>query len=198
VCNEQEQSRAYLIETYLAGTNGEELALSVGYEKAVVQQVWQQLGGYLALLHQLPVEGFGELLPACEEPSNTLKGRDRFDRFLLYNIEQLESPDDPLQGPPLSILTLQNTQHILGILGDLLHQYKQGTFRFGLCHGDVSLKNCLVDQQFSGPQTSLVDWGCTTIDVIPHAEFNAMDISRCHLDSLLLGYLPCPFSLLVV
>lgn len=134
-----------------------------------------------------------------------MKGRDTFDRFIKYNIGELEAADrDPLQSEPLNVVSPRCAEKIIGIFNDLRDQHQRGLLRFGLCHGDVSLRNCLVQLEPRGeapatgsqitsatglmPRTSLIDWGCATIDVVPHAEFNAADVSPISLDSFLLGY----------
>lgn len=223
-----------MIESYLEGANGQELLQDYNDKQGeiIFNEIWRQLGSYLAILHRLKVDGFGEPLvhyptttssgkegqssssSACSvDHSTPLRGQSRFERFVEYNIGELakggaEDGGDPLQRPPLSVLTSKLAQRIIEVFRDLLHQHQNGAFQFGLCHGDVSLKNCLVqlllpihDQSVTTStreynhikdwtkvvRTSLIDWGCATIDIVPHAEFNAVDIAPQYLDSLLIG-----------
>lgn len=188
-----------MIETFLDGRNCADLYPSESFLKGV----WRRLGQHTSIIHQLPVEGYGDDPLQAEpmpSPSSVLRCRDSFMRFVDYNIRELSRKhEDPIQQPPISAISPECADKLLHILSSLKERYTQGHLRFGLCHGDISLKNCLVTVKQENEkgeydedaiiEVALIDWGCAQVDVIPHAELNAIDIHPQYLPSFLQGYL---------
>src|SRR6185295_8480803 len=85
----------YMIMSYIDGTNADE-----SFEKG---KIWNTLGGYARKIHTIHVEGYGE------EMSAPGVFRDRWLRYLEYNISSLTSSDKLIE---LGVITKKQSEHI--------------------------------------------------------------------------------------
>lgn len=138
---------AYMVESFVAGRDGRELT-------SARADVWRALGGYAKLVHSVAVPGFGLTM------SEILEGdaRASWARHLEYNVEGL-SGDDPLVG--LGVVTPAESRAVREVFVRL----RGREFRFGLNHGDLSLKNTVVG---AGGRVTLLDWGSAEAAAVPH------------------------------
>jgi aminoglycoside phosphotransferase (APT) family kinase protein len=141
------EGHAYLIESFIDGDEGRD-------SRAPGPGVWRELGRYAGLIHSIGVQGFGLKL------SDITRGdaRNSWLRYLEYNIESLNA-DDPLLR--LKVLTRLQAQVIRGAFADM----RGREFTFGLNHGDLSLKNTIVD---ASGRVTLLDWGSAEASLVPH------------------------------
>jgi aminoglycoside phosphotransferase (APT) family kinase protein len=146
---------AYMIQTFIYGDNG--------FDSTVLKSdVWRQLGEYAKLIHSIQVKGFGENLidpvhGEFQSPSHA--GSDgSWQGYVQYNINSLTEYDRLIK---LGVITQMESQRVRKLFENL----KKETFRFGLNHGDISLKNTIVNQ---ANQVILLDWGNAEVSVVPH------------------------------
>ena len=148
---------AYMIQSYLDGDNGLD-------SKAPTADIWRQLGEYAKRIHAIPVKGFGENLidpvhgkfqsPAHAGSDGSWQG------YVQYNIDCL-TEQDPLI--TLGVLDPATSRSVR----TRFERLQKETFRFGLIHGDLSLKNTIV----SGTgRVSLLDWGNAEVRTVPHGD----------------------------
>lgn len=146
---------AYMIQTFIDGDNG--LDSSVPRS-----DIWRQLGQYARLIHSIQVKGYGDNLIDSvqgEFQSPSHPGSDgSWQGYLQYNINSLTESDRLIE---LGVITQTESQRI----GKLFESLKKTTFRFGLNHGDLSIKNTIVNQ---ANQVILLDWNAE-VNVVPHA-----------------------------
>lgn len=146
---------AYMIQTFIHGDNG----LDSTVPKS---EVWRQLGEYAKLIHSIQVKGFGGNLidpvhGEFQSPSHA--GSDgSWHGYVQYNINSLTEHDRLIK---LGVITQMESQRVRKLFENL----KKETFRFGLNHGDISLKNTMVNQ---ANQVILLDWGNAEVSVVPH------------------------------
>ncbi|SFF26170.1 Phosphotransferase enzyme family protein [Paenibacillus algorifonticola] len=146
---------AYMIQTFIHGDNGLDSTV-------LKSDVWRQLGEYAKLIHSIQVKGFGGNLidPAhgvFQSPSHA--GSDgSWQGYVQYNINSLTEYDRLIK---LGVITQMESQRVRKLFENL----KKETFRFGLNHGDISLKNTIVNQ---ANQVILLDWGNAEVSVVPH------------------------------
>ncbi|MBO7747175.1 aminoglycoside phosphotransferase family protein [Paenibacillus sp. MWE-103] len=157
--------RAYMLQSFLAGRDGVDAA-------GPKSDIWRQLGEYAARIHAIPVQGYGERLedPAAGEfRSPPHPGSDgSWAGYVQYNIDSLTGRDPLLA---LGVLTPATSAAARG----LFERLKRTAFRFGLAHGDLSLKNAMVDP--SG-RVAMLDWGSAEVTVVPHGDVMQLLQSR--------------------
>ncbi|WP_337099416.1 phosphotransferase family protein [Paenibacillus sp. YIM B09110] len=148
---------AYMIQTFVDGENG----LDSSVPKS---SIWRQLGEYAKRFHSIQVKGYGENLidPVHGEfQSPPHAGSDgSWLGYVQYNINSLTELD-PLIG--LGVISPVESQRVRKLFGNM----KERTYRFGLIHGDISLKNTIVTQ---AGQVMLIDWGCAEVSTVPHGD----------------------------
>ncbi|WP_454191068.1 phosphotransferase [Paenibacillus sp. Marseille-Q7038] len=148
---------AYMIQTFVDGDNGLD-------STTLNSDVWRRLGVYAKLIHSIEVNGYGENLidPVHGEfhsPSHA--GSDgSWLGYVQYNINSLTEDDRLIE---LGIINQMQSKRVR----ELFESLKKRTFRFGLIHGDISLKNTIVDQT---GQVILLDWGNAEVRAVPHGE----------------------------
>ncbi|MDQ0875874.1 aminoglycoside phosphotransferase (APT) family kinase protein [Paenibacillus sp. V4I3] len=146
---------AYMIQAFVDGDNGSDSTV-------LKSDVWWQIGKYAKLIHSIPVKGYGENLidPVHGEfhsPSHA--GSDgSWQGYVQYNINSLTESDRLIE---LGVITQMKSQRVRKLFENL----KKETFRFGLNHGDISLKNTIVNQE---NQVILLDWESAGVSVVPH------------------------------
>ena len=169
------EEHAYIIQTFIAGDEGRDSQFPKNH-------VWRQLGRYARLIHSIEVTGFGLKLEDLTQGDS----RESWLEYLNYNIESLNENDELRK---LKVVTQSQSQVIRAIFGDL----KRKTFNFGLNHGDLSLKNVIVDE--SG-KVNLLDWGSAEASIVPHHDLIQMlkmnilenDPDDAAIQSFLYGY----------
>lgn len=144
------EGAAYMIESFVAGAAGDELPAD---ESA---RVWRKLGGYARAIHGIELDGFGIDLPDFTAGD----ARGAWQRYVDYNVESLNERDELLR---LGVLTGAESARVRAIFAEL----REREYRFGLNHGDLSLKNTIVGP---GGLVTLLDWGTAAADVVPHLE----------------------------
>lgn len=152
------EGNAYLIQSYIAGDNGRDSA-------APKLGIWRELGRYARLIHSIGVPGFGLRLSEITQGD----ARKSWLRYLDYNIESL-TENDPLI--KLKVLTQLQSRLIRNVFADL----RKREFTFGLNHGDISLKNTIVDKH---GRVSLLDWGSAEAGIVPH--YDLIELLRMNL-----------------
>lgn len=147
------EGHAYIIQSYIAGDEGRD-------SPAPKLDIWRELGKYAKLIHSISVPGFGLKL------SEITRGdaRKSWLRYLEYNIESL-TENDPLI--KLKVLTQLQSKLIKDVFADL----RGREFTFGLNHGDISLKNTIVDKR---GRVNLLDWGSAEAAIVPHHDLIQM------------------------
>jgi aminoglycoside phosphotransferase len=177
------EDTAYMIQTFVEGENGQD-------SQQDKRHAWRVLGQYAKRIHSIDVKGFGEILADAVKGEFKAPIHENYDgtwvSFIKYNMESL-SQDDALIG--LGVFNFQQSQQIKELFKSLLNIH----FKFGLNHGDLSLKNILVDQNGA---VALLDWGSAEVHIVPHWEL--IQLTGCQLrqdyadnidiDAFLAGY----------
>jgi aminoglycoside phosphotransferase (APT) family kinase protein len=169
------EERGFMIQAYLAGKEGRDSLLPRSH-------IWRQLGKYAKLIHSIEVAGFGMKLSDLTQGDAQASWLD----YLNYNCESLNENDELIK---LKVVTPSQSRVIRAIFEDL----KEEVFIFGLNHGDLSLKNVIVDE--SG-KASLLDWGSAEASIVPHHDLIQMlkmnmlenDPDTQDIQSFLAGY----------
>jgi tRNA A-37 threonylcarbamoyl transferase component Bud32 len=113
--------------------------------------------------------------------------------YVNYNIESLNENDQLLK---LKVLTQRESR----IIRTIFEELKGQSFDFGLNHGDLSLKNVIVNE-FGN--VHLIDWGSAEASIVPHHDLIQMlkmrmlenDPADADSQSFLEGYGISPFEL---
>lgn len=149
---------AYMIQTFVEGDNGEDSA----QPKAAI---WRQIGEYAKRIHGIRTEGYGEQLTDPDRglfrspPHNGFDGSWR--SFVQYNRDSLTGDDRLLE---LGVITVSESRK-----AELLFEsFRSAPLDFGLNHGDLSLKNTVVDPQ---GRVHLLDWGSAEVNLVPYRDF---------------------------
>lgn len=148
---------AYMIQGFVDGDNGLESTVPKS-------DIWRQLGKYAKRIHSIQVKGYGENLidpESGEFHSPSHAGSDgSWLGYLQYNINSLTEYDRLIE---LGVITQMKSKRVR----ELFENLKKETFRFGLIHGDMSLKNTIVNQT---GQVILLDWGNAEVRTVPHGD----------------------------
>jgi aminoglycoside phosphotransferase (APT) family kinase protein len=143
----QQDGHAFIVESFVEGDEGRESPVARA-------DLWRVLGAYARLIHSVAVPGFGLTLAEMTEGD----ARKEWSRHLEYNIESL-TDDDPLLG--LKVVTREQSRAAREVFVWL----RGREFTFGLNHGDLSLKNTVVDAR---GVVTLLDWGSAEAAAVPH------------------------------
>jgi len=141
------EEHAYMIQAYIAGDEGRDSHFPRSH-------IWRQLGRYARLIHSIEVAGFGLTLQDLTQGDS----RESWLEYVNYNIESLNENDELIK---LKVVTHSESRVVKEIFEDL----KRKAFNFGLNHGDLSLKNVIVDE--SG-KVNLLDWGSAEASIVPY------------------------------
>ena len=160
----QWDDRAYMIQSYVEGF------IPSG---AQTLPVWEKLGEYAQKIHSIAVTGWGENL--TEEGVFDAS----WEKYVQYNINSLNG-NDPLIA--MDILTGRLSKEIKS----LFERVQAQKFKFGLCHGDIALRNTLVNSEGI---IYLLDWGCARAEVVPHYDINEILLSSKPDESALQAFL---------
>ncbi|MBS4223654.1 phosphotransferase [Lederbergia citrea] len=159
---------AYMIQTFIAGEHGEDSDLDRN-------GLWRKLGEYAKSIHSINTNGFGEVLTDPDNGTFQAPLHDNFDGtwsgFVKYNIESLTEDDKLIQ---LGVMTKSESNQI-----KLLFENIQGRkFKFGLNHGDISLKNTIISNDGT---VNLIDWGSAEVNIIPQGDL--LQLLQCQIES---------------
>lgn len=138
---------AYSVQRFVAGANGETVRSA---------ELWRTLGKYARTINTIPLADapealfsrFGRDLPAA------------WRAHLDYNVDSLDDADPLLE---LGVYDRAEQSRVRGIFESLRYH----PFEFGLSHGDLALRNLLVDP---GRPPLLIDWGSAVTGPVPHTD----------------------------
>nr|WP_211175642.1 aminoglycoside phosphotransferase family protein [Paenibacillus sp. SZ31] len=157
---------AYMIQTVVEGDNGLDTTVPPS-------MIWRKLGEYTQRLQSIPVTGFGRDLHNSVQDrfySPPHAGSDgSWQGYVQYNINSLTEQDPLIE---LGVMTMKESQ----VVRQLFEQMNMQKFRFGLCHGDLSLKNTIVS---STGEITLLDWGNAEVTVTPYGDI--IQLMQCQL-----------------
>lgn len=146
---------AYMIQAFIEGDNGVDSPVPKS-------DSWRKLGEYAKRVHSIQVKGYGgDLIDPVrgEFQSPSHAGSDgSWQGYVQYNIHCLTEDDRLIE---LGVITPLESQRVRKLFENL----KSEPFRFGLNHGDISLKNTIVNPT---NQVILLDWNAD-VNVVPHA-----------------------------
>ncbi|WP_342570964.1 aminoglycoside phosphotransferase family protein [Paenibacillus sp. FSL R5-0749] len=157
---------AYMIQTVVEGDNGLDTTVSPTV-------IWRKLGEYTKQFQSISVNGFGREMH--DEVQNQFyspphPGSDgSWQGYVQYNINSLTEQDPLIE---LGVITMKESQ----VVRQWFEQLKMQKFRFGLCHGDLSLKNTIVS---STGEITLLDWGNAEVTVVPYGDI--IQLMQCQL-----------------
>lgn len=141
---------SYMLQNRIEGQNG---TLCTETENL---EIWETLGRYTRSFSALQCHGYGFKI----NTNRIAEFSSSWERHIAYNLSEL-TPDDPLLKN--KVLSKKEQDSIRGIVDSL----RKEKFSFGLVHGDLSLRNVIVQRG----KVFLLDWGTAAIDVAPHGEF---------------------------
>lgn len=170
-------NQAYSIQEYIEGAEGR------NFSAAENEFIWKKLGEYARRIHQIEVGGFGL---SFRDMTATGGSHALWLKYLEYNIESLNERDELLK---LGIISEAQSK----IARRIFENLRERRFRFGLNHGDLSLKNAIVGARGT---IHLIDWGSAEASFVPHHELiellkmNLLENSpdRLQLRAFLEGY----------
>ncbi|MXQ53281.1 aminoglycoside phosphotransferase family protein [Shimazuella alba] len=158
---------AYMIQTKVKGINGGDSSLDT-------KTIWKSLGKYTKRIHSIPVNGYGEILSDPANRTFTASTHEGFDGswhgFIRYNLESL-TENDPFIS--LGVWLKKDIKIVKQKFENLLDI----PFSFGLVHGDLSLKNTIVDDT---GHVTVLDWGCAEAHLTPY--WDIVQLRKSHLD----------------
>lgn len=165
---------AFMVESYVAGRRADAMPA------AAQGQIWRDLGGLLRRVHAVPVGGFGEELADLTDGGGYGAN---WERYLGFNLSAL-TPADPL----LEIGGFDDATQAR--LRRTFETLTRATLRFGLCHGDPSLANVILDADGA---LRLIDWGEAHAHVVPHFDLGGilqggLDEHAAEFQAVLDGY----------
>ena len=138
---------AYSIQKYIQGVEGRDFPADKKF-------IWKKLGEYASRIHLVEVGGFGlQFSDMTHGDSQKL-----WLKYLNYNIESLNETDELLR---LNVLTNTQSKRVR----EIFERLKARKFAFGLNHGDISLKNTIIDKLGT---VHLIDWGSAEASIVPH------------------------------
>lgn len=148
---------AYMIQSFVEGEDGLDSTMPKS-------DIWRQLGQYAKRMLSIPVKGYGENLVDAEQgvwSSPPHPGSDgTWHGYVQHNIDSLNE-GDPLIA--LGVYTPMQSPQVR----QLFENVKHSAFQFGLTHGDLSLKNTIINPD---GQVVLIDWGNAAVSTVPHGD----------------------------
>lgn len=156
------ENQAYSVQKYVEGIEGRNFTINRDF-------IWKKFGEYARRIHEISVGGFG-----LDFRDMTTGDSERgWLEYLDYNIESLNERDELLN---LGVITKARSKFFRKLFGSL----KRRKFRFGLNHGDFSMKNTIVD---GNGTVHLVDWGSAEASIVPHHDLiQLLKMSRLEND----------------
>lgn len=140
---------AFIIMNYVEGQPGIQCKLVERF------QLWKKIGEYASLISSIKASPFGDKIPS-KRGTHPYTG---FLKQIKYNHDQLGANDSLLLQGVIGNADQKRLKAILREIGEY-------HFEFGLVHGDLSLRNIIVNED----EITLLDWGTAEINVVPHTE----------------------------
>ena len=137
----------YIIESYVEGINGFDA-------KEIQLELWKKIGEYAKKINSIEAKGFGLDFKNGKFYNDFTPN---WNAYVQYNISCLKSDDKFID---FGVYDIFNRNFIKNVFCELLNK----NFDFGLCHGDLSPRNVIVNLQ----GVCLIDWGCALINIYPH------------------------------
>jgi aminoglycoside phosphotransferase (APT) family kinase protein len=154
------KNESFMLLEYIAGTSG------MDFDNK--KHTWQTIGRYAKLIHSIPVQGFGEGLDDITEGTAN--------SWVKYIDDNLHSMTDPVQFYDQEIATAEQVEYLV----DGFKELKSQTYKFGLSHGDMSLRNVIID---SSNCVHLIDWGAAEAYIVPHYDLGVILTDSLNEDS---------------
>ncbi len=145
---------SYMVQEFVHGERGDA-------NEVCAESVRHELGTYARIIHQIGMEGFPDFTDDSQGRTEHQRAEQVWARYLNYGIASLTG------GDRLIDLGVYRPDHQSSIR-DVFDSLRLESFRFGLCHGDLSLANTLVCGDVT---VVLLDWGCASVGIVPHHEF---------------------------
>lgn len=146
-------SGAYMVENFIPGVNGKS-------RNCESTHIWNTLGRYCSLIHKIKAKGFGLSLIDSENCVFIDSFSPTWNDHINYNVSSL-SEDDEL----IKLNVIGKSQ--LGTIKKIFQDLQNKKFRFGLNHGDISLKNTIMSEDGT---IHLIDWGSAEVHIVPHCD----------------------------
>lgn len=150
----QYENASYMVQEYVNGARGESV-------EAQVLAVWNELGRFARIIHQIRIEGYPDFRDESPDRSVYQRTENIWKSYVKYGVESLTAVDKLIE---LGVYR-RDQQPMVKVVFDSLNLE---VFRFGLCHGDLSLANTLVG---GDGEVVLLDWGCASVGIVPQHEF---------------------------
>lgn len=148
---------SYMLQSFIPGENCEDCIVDNLY-------IWHKLGSYLKSISSIQTEGFGENLSDAHSGVFSSPLHDGFDGswkgYLNYNINSLTADDYLLQ---IGVMSASKSE----IIRQSFERLNSIQFKFGLCHGDISLKNAIISPDM---RVYLLDWGSAGANITPFSD----------------------------
>lgn len=154
----QHDSKAFLIETYIAGSPVALLDETSIFSNKEKLKAWRKLGEYTRKINSVSVSGWGDSLVGDSVFEKS------WDEHIQYNINSLNDNDVLKE---MGIFDKQLSRKIK----EMFQSLKNKKFTFGLCHSDIALRNAIMD---SNEEVYLLDWGSARAEIVPHYELNVI------------------------
>ncbi len=120
-------------------------------------KIWQSFGSHLAGIHSIKTTGYGPNL--LDGSSHSFA--ESWDQWVDHNIHAIH-PEDVL----LKRGYVNKQEH--AVLKSCFESIKDTAWQFGLCHGDVSLRNAIWGED---GQVTMIDWGSARSAIVPFFDF---------------------------
>lgn len=140
--------------------------------------ILREMGRYAALINSVPTDGFGSVF----DWSNNQLSRNENWRDFLHGELQIESRLETLK--KYRMISPQKIK----TLGSILSKVRRPSIKPALTHGDIRLKNVMVDEE--GEIVAIIDWEDCTSNIAPHWELSIAlhDLSIDEKQKLIEGY----------
>lgn len=143
----------FTIHRKISGINGKDVELK---ERIFI---WEELGNYASKYHKISeIE---------DEEIKRVAFHKNWKSRLAYNLNELNDGDSLLGDGILSKPEQKRAIELLKIL-------EKKEFRMGLVHGDLSLRNTIINED----KVYLIDWGTAGVNIVPHNEIGILLMSN--------------------
>jgi len=170
ICVDKYNEVSFIIQSYIGGVNG-----SLCPDKS--ELIWASLGKYAKLLHSVDVKGYGFNMKDYDNGvfhNYAVDIKDYTDvsdyfynsfnptlkNHIEYNISCINQEDEFIK---MGVYSVENINPIREAFSSLLDIH----FELGLIHGDVSLKNTIINDD----KVFLIDFGGANVGIVPFSEF---------------------------
>lgn len=144
------ENAAFMIQTFVEGKPCTDETLNKGL-------IWEAFGANLAKTHSVLTQGYG--LDTIDKNDNRFS--ESWQQSIEYNINSIH-PQDLL----LTLGYVSLDEH--AAIKACFETMRTTDWRFGLSHGDISLRNGILNDD---GQVTLIDWGCAGSRIVPFRDF---------------------------